>query len=347
MPATQKQIAERLGVHQTLVAKALQGNPRVSPERRALILKTAEEMGYGAQSNIAARTMRLRREGERFSTGTIAVLMGTFLEGLPLPQLPFFRELLEGIHEEVTDRGVHAATYYIPRSGTLPRAITEGGVDGVISLYSLTNEQKLSDVDLKVPFVKMGGATEQWNLRPDDNEGIYQVTRHLLEQGHTEIAYIGDTSEIPFLFSDGERFQGFQRAMSEFRIGVNPDLLVHVVDPAFGCGEQAMKTLLQRDVLFTAAVCLNDASALGAISALREAGVDVPGDVSITGFDGLSGGYGGSETLTTAYFDRHAMGRLAVSMIYDRDPATNSRELIPVRLLARGTTQPLQTVQVG
>jgi len=339
MPPTQKQIADKLGIHQTLVAKALQGNPRVSEERRLLIVKTAEEMGYGAQTNGAARSMRRRREGERLGTGTIAVLMGTFLEGLPLPQLPFFRELLEGIHEEVGRRDSHAATYYIPRDGNLPRAVTEGGVDGVISVYSLTNEEKLATVDLHAPVVRMGGATAAWNLRPRDREGICLVTTHLLDGGHRDIAYIGDTGEVPFLVSDGERFLGFCEAMAGAGVEVQDDLLCHAIDPSYGCGHAAMTRLLTRGVPFTAVVCLNDATAVGAMDAVRETGLRVPEDISVTGFDGLSGGYGGSETLTTVYFDRRAMGRRAVAMLFEADGNQPGQEILPVELLVRGSTR--------
>ena len=110
MAVTQKQIAQQLGISQTQVAHALSGHFSVSAATRQRVVETAEKMGYGAHSNATARQLAAQRYGKKVKIGTVAVLMGDFLEGLPLQQLPFFRDILRGLHEEIEAHDSHIAT---------------------------------------------------------------------------------------------------------------------------------------------------------------------------------------------------------------------------------------------
>jgi LacI family transcriptional regulator len=356
MAVTQKQIAQLLDLSQPQVAQALNGQPGVSATTRQRVLETAESLGYTLKSNNTARQMAALRHGKRIRTGTVAVLMGDFFEGLPLPQLPFFREILQGLHREIELYDGHLATYYIARSGRLPGAILSGGVDGIICLYSATTEWELDKVQVDVPVVRLGGATPKWNLRPNDYQGMYDVTRHLLDLGHRRIAFLGDLQRKFAIFSHDERLRGFQDALQDSGVEIDDDLLFNLDDPSSHDGFIAIQEALRRGLEFSALVCLNDLSALGAISAAQQYGLRVPLDLSVTGFDGLQSEPSSAVSLlaspspaielTSVFFDRDLMGRKAVRMIYDAplqetpDSATN-REILPVQLLIKRTTAPV------
>jgi LacI family transcriptional regulator len=346
MAVTQKQIAEQLGLSQPQVAQALNGQSGVSAATRERVLETAKALGYTSGSNERARQLAALRHGKRVRTGTVAVLMGDFFEGLPLPQLPFFREILRGLHREIEMYDSHLATYYISRTGRLPGAILGGGVDGIICLYSATTEWELDKVPVEVPVVRLGGATHNWNLRPDDYRGIYDVTRHLADLGHRRIAFLGDLERKFAIFSHDERLRGFQDAMRDAGLEADDDLLFHLEDPSSHDGFVALQQALRRGLEFSAVVCLNDLSAQGAISAAEEHGLCVPRDLSVTGFDGLEMEPSPSVELTSVFFDRELMGRKAVRMVFgalDRRRAPDDellQELLPVQLQVKNTTAP-------
>jgi LacI family transcriptional regulator len=340
MAVTQKQIAQHLGISQTQVAHALSGHFSVSSDTRQRVVDAAQAMGYGAHSNATARQMAARRHGKQIRMGTVAVLMGDFLEGLPLEQLPFFREILRGLHEEVDNYESHIATYYLSRSGKLPRAVIESGVDGAIVVYSSTIEREIDLVKPEIPIVRIGGATSNWHLRPDDYSGIYHVTQHLIALGHRRIAFLGDLDPRFPNFAHDERLRGYHQALEDAGILCDSQLLFNLSDPSRQAGYETMAAALTDGRDFSAAVCLNDLSAFGAIAAAQEAGIGVPEELSITGFDALPDDGTENIELTSVYFDRQRMGKLAVRRIYDALPQeVKSRELLPVHLTLRGSTQ--------
>ncbi len=297
-------------------------------------------MGYSAHSNSTARQLAARRHGKQLRMGTVAVLMGDFFEGFPLQQLPFFREILHGLHEEVDNYESHTATYYLSRSGKLPRAVLEGGVDGAIVVYSSTIEREIDLVKPEIPVVRIGGATTNWHLRPDDYSGIYQITQHLIALGHRRIAFLGFLEPQFPNFAHDERLRGFQQALGDAGIFCDPELLLNLSDTSRQAGYETMTAALERGRDFSAAVCLNDLAAFGAIAAAEESGISVPEDLSITGFDGLRDDGTENIELTSVYFDRQLMGKLAVRRIYDVLPqGVDSRELLPVHLTLRNSTQ--------
>jgi LacI family transcriptional regulator len=339
MAVTQKQIAQHLSMSQPQVAQALNGHPGVSAATRQRVLDAAKAMGYDVNSNARARQLAAIRHGKPIKTGTVAVLMGDFLEGLPLQQLPFFREILQGLHEEIESHDSHIATYYLSRNSKLPRSILGGAVDGVICLYSSTIEHELNQVKFDVPVIRLGGATEDWHLRPDDFDGIYQITNHLIELGHQHIAFLGDIEQEFCVFAHEERLRGYKQALKDAGLELNEELLFNVNDPSHQDGYDTMKAALEQGLHFTAVVCLNDLTALGAIDAAQDSGLNVPQDLSITGFDGLVWDYPSATQLTSVFFDRRSMGRKAVRRIYDAEPREKTvREIVPTQLNVRKTT---------
>ena len=104
-------------------------------------------------------------------------------------------------------------------------------------------------------------------------------------------------------------------------------------------GEAAMNSLLERREKFSAVVCYHDLFAIGAIKALKAAGLRVPEDVSVVGFDDISIEYGARPPITSVAFDREAMGRRAVQMLCDGETGEAVQEVFPVELVVRGSTR--------
>lgn len=345
MATTQKQIAQHLGLSQALVAQALRGYPGVAETTRQRIVDTAREMGYSTLDNAAARSLIARRHGNKVTIGAIAILMGDFLDGLPLQNMPFFNEILQGIHGEASRRGQDVSIHVL-RPGNLPRIVTSGNIDGAICIYSRTISEDLINQQVQIPAVRLGQYVEgEATICPDDRHGTYEATRHLIRLGHRRIAYLGGWLNWRRDMAQKLRYQGYLDALSEAGMSADPLLTEgELQGPSLSEGQRGALHLLAKSSSFTALVCSNDPVALGAIEAIKSQGLRVPEDISVTGFDGTPIGYGGSSTLTTIYFDRREMGRRAVEMLDEiaSSPTTSKpQHILPVQLLDRDSTAAL------
>jgi LacI family transcriptional regulator len=347
MAVTQKQIAQHLGLSQPIVAQALNGHPAVAEGTRQRVRDAARAMGYGAHSNSAARSLIARRHGGRYKTGTIAVLMGSFFEGLPLHDVPFFKPLLRGIECEAVERELDVS-FCMSSRNQLPRLVVEQGVDGVLSIYSKTMNILLRERQLRLPALCVGDAAPgEWGLLPDNFEGVRLATQHLIDLGHRRIAYLGylntDWPEI----GDGNRLDGYFQALKDSGIAVANELIdTHLEAPTQEAGAAGMERLLARTRNVTALVCYNDTSALGAIRKAQELGLRVPQDMSVVGFDDTSEEYNFEPRLTTIRFDRVKMGRRAVQLLCEAAEETppvaaDQHELLPIELVQRDSTKQL------
>lgn len=340
MPVSQKDIALSLGVDRSSVAHALRGDPRVSEVTRLRVIEEAKRLGYDAHTNAGARSMAAKRYGKRTKTDAIAVLLGDYVDGLPLQDLPFFREILQGIHAEAEANGIEVSMH-VSRQNLLPRSLQSASVDGAIVIYNRSVSAAVRAQPLSVPVVHLGSDTQDWNIRPDDREGTYRLTQHLIGLGHRRIAYIGALNG-----SNEERQRGYHEAMAQAGLEIEPQQIKILDTASIEGGREGWHTFageLEAAGIepYTAVVCINDAAAVGVLEGAHDLGLRVPDDLSITGFDGLRDGYGGCPILTTASFDRQAMGRRAVKMILEtgeQENATLPREILPVRLLERGST---------
>jgi LacI family transcriptional regulator len=357
MSVTQKQIAEYVGFSQPIVGRALKGDTQISAKTRGLIVEAAKELGYGAHSNGAARALRARRGGDTTRTYTIGVIIGDAFEGAPLYMVPFFQPLFKGMEAEAEARGLDV-WFFSLHLHRMPRLLIEGGLDGAISLYNGPAEVLLRQHQLLCPVLLVGdGAVGERVLRPDDQQGIYLATRHLIGLGHQRIAYLGDLVESVPDVAYKNRLEGYLQAIQESGLPVYQELMeTHVGGVEHEAGARGITRILERTRDFTALVCFNDIPALGAMGELKRRGIRLPEDVSVTGFDDVWESYPEEPPLTTVYFDRFEMGRRAVEIICEageakkagvgagREYSLSGHELLPVRLVERASTAPPRTV---
>jgi DNA-binding LacI/PurR family transcriptional regulator len=348
-PVTQGMIARRLGVSQSLVAQALAGGGRMAPVTRDRIRTVAREMGYSAEKNDAARRLIARRFGKRIRRGVFSVLLSEF-EGLPLESMPFFAPVLNGMEAEAATRGIELSLHLWRQE--FPRLIRDGLVDGVIDFGS-TKERiewmrahNLPAVNLGGSFLRASGTEPEVisGLGPDNKRGIWLTTQHLLALGHRRIAYIGQEPNFP---TAQERLAGYRQALAEHNVRFSKSLVEATLKhPGIQDGYLAAQRLLKRGAKFMAVVCYNDTMAMGATTCLQEAGLRVPQDVSVTGFDDVSLKYNFVPSLTSVRFDRFELGQRAVALLCElgEESSPEQDERLRVLLKEQLTAMPVELV---
>jgi LacI family transcriptional regulator len=309
------QVAALAGVSPTTVSHVLSGKRLVAEDTRKTVHEAIRTLGY--RPNHVARSLRTRR------SHMIAVVV-------PDVTNTFYSVLTRGLADTVDGQGY--GTYVCNTDGMLEREATflddmlDRGADGIVlAAVDVASVGALKPADLGVPVVSVGGGLDHPRIDVvtiDDEQGSYEVTRHLLSREVRRVAMVEGPSE-----SGATRIAGFCRAMQEAGRSVDDRLMV-TGDWTRRGGHDAMQRLLDRpapqrpDAVF----CANDLMAIGAIDALREAGLSVPGDVAVAGFDDVDAATIVHPSLTTvlnpAYDIGVNAGRLLVSRLsgdYDGD----------------------------
>jgi len=344
-PVTQKQIAEHLGLSQSLVAEALGGHPKISAATREKVEQGARALGYNPNDNRAARNLVARRHGRAVRQDIIAVVTPEVdWKGAHLSRTPFFMPYVAGVQSEAARRGIDVFNCS-PHQGKLPRLLSQGGVDGIIVLGGGSRNCAALDT-LELPRVELGDFTEgRYSLTWDETTGAKQAAEHLLALGHRNVAYIG--LEL-WVANSRDRRDAFAAAVARagghlFTSAVGGEYC----SPDQATGREGAEKLLGSGAHFTAVFCYNDLMAMGAIRCFEERGFKVPRDVSVVGFDDVSLFYGFTPGITSIGFDRLAMGEQAVTRLLEAvdagelAPWGTSWEVFPTQVVERDSTAPL------
>ncbi|HEX5565892.1 MAG TPA: LacI family DNA-binding transcriptional regulator [Streptomyces sp.] len=328
-PPTIRSVAEHAGVSKSLVSLVLRGSPQVRPEKRRAVLRAMEELGY--RPNAAARSLSERR------TRTVGVLLNDLRN-------PWFVELLDGLTTLLRADGLHV----LLADGHLSRRIGEGltrtfvdlGVDGIVAVGTLPEPSALAEVAGRTPTV-VAGAREPALPRVDvaagdDGLGARLATEHLIGLGHRSIAHIAGHGLAGEL-----RRRGFEAAMREH--GLADTAAVESSDATEEGGYRATVRLLSGPARPTAIFAYNDMACVGALSAAEEMGLEVPGDLSLVGYDNTYLARLRHLWLTTVDNAGHDVGHRAARCLLDRiaDPDRPAAvHLATPALRIRGTTAP-------
>ena len=337
MSITLKQIAADVGVSQPLVTYALNNKPGVSEATRLKILAAAERLGYEKGANPEAQIMAAKRHGRVVATGIIALLYAPRDE-ITLMSTPFYRDLLHGVEFETEQRRLDLLITPL-RGNDLPRIVRQGRVDGLI-FVSANDEVCQVASKVKLPVAMLSTHSQLlYNLLPDNEQGTYQATKYLLENGHRNIAYLGMESTataLSYNVQAVERYAGYKRALTEFGLVPDANLFYETANCLEKFGARGVQQLLAQTnwrrshaLGFTALVCHNDLVAMGAIHKLQELGLRVPDDLSVVGFDDVSTLYNFQPALTSVTFSRFEMGRRAVTWVCDEFAALTTQPKSP------------------
>jgi DNA-binding LacI/PurR family transcriptional regulator len=273
MSVTIKDVARVAGVSHITVSRVLNGHTSVRPETRERVMKIADEMKYVPNYN--ARSLVLDK------SNIIGLFFSTLKTGT---STEFFYQAVIGANSIIKDK------YSVVIKGideyqdlTL---IKRRNFDGILVMSQRKEDDEFIShvLEEKIPIVVMNRETrnkEVVTILLDDCQGAYEATRYLLQAGHTRIAIIEGAKDFESSFA---RKQGYIKAMKEAGCPILQQYMLQG-DYGFESGYDRMQELLCALERPTAVFCFNDNMALGAIKAAHKAGVNVPEDISISGFD--------------------------------------------------------------
>ncbi len=329
------EVARRAGVSVGTVSNVLRGAERLHhPDTVARVMEAIRELNY--RPSRVARSLVTRR------TRTIGVVIEP--QHGRLTTNPYLVGVLDGALEYMTEQSYQIKIITLTRMDKeyMLEQVQDYSTDGIM-LVAPRFDSPLIEwlVENGVPAVAVGTWLPHIPCVEVDNEtGAYEGVRYLVSLGHRRIGMIAgplhQTSAI-------QRERGYHRALEEAGIRFEPHWLYRG-DYSFASGKEGAIALLDRDPSLTAMVCGNDVVALGALQALQAAGVRVPEQVSLLGFDNLQEGTLVTPQLTTLHHPRHEIGYLAAQMLLERlkhpDVPVLSR-ILPTYLVVRNSVAQL------
>ncbi|MXP62322.1 LacI family DNA-binding transcriptional regulator [Roseomonas sp. M0104] len=323
---TARALARRLGVSQSMVSRAFSPGASIAPEMRARVLRAAEELGY--RPNVIAAALSRRR------SSIVAIVMAELTN-------PFYPAVLERLTAALQAAGLQSLLFTVPpgqpADSCLP-LLRQYHVDAVVitsaSLTSAGAAEWLGDGRAAVLFNRTAaGPTPLDSIACDNLAGGRAAAEALLAQGRKQLAFVAGRADTS---TSQDRERGFRAMLAER--GLPPPLRVEAGDFSYESGHRAARSLAGRaDGIFFA----NDILALGGLDALRhDAGLRVPEDVAVIGFDDIPMGAWPAYRLTTLRQPVPAMVARTVELLQARlggtaGPPTGER--LPAELVRRGS----------
>ncbi|MXO90871.1 LacI family DNA-binding transcriptional regulator [Altererythrobacter aquaemixtae] len=328
-------MAERAGVSQSTVSRALAGSTAITVATRDRVLAAAKELDY----MVDTRAARLRKG----STGTLAVVVICRPGEMASDINPFYFSLLGSVCAAASKQDIETiVSFQSKEEEFFGRYEDRGQADGLIVIGTTSNHaawehfRALSD-DHATAFWGSPYEDLDW-IRSDNYEGGILATRRLIDAGCRDIVHIGATGSPQLQFH--ERYEGFLAAMDE--AGLEPHFVE--IDGALdrdAQGRKAVSDLLDRKQPFDGIFAVCDSIALGALNELRNRNVDVPSQCSLIGFDGIMAGNHTRPPLSTIEPDFDVAGAMLVQTVLEKQDEANIKRRVPVRLLDRGSARSL------
>ncbi len=335
MPLSIKDVARLARVSHSTVSRALANSQAVNRLTAERIRRIAKDAGY--RPNTIGRSLATSR------TRTIGFVVTTVAD-------PFVAEVAAGIEDVARQRGY---AVFLANSNADPdrevavvRSFQERRVDGVIVMASRVGGlymPLLAELDVPIMLVDNqhpGGFAHSISI--DDRGGARLMTSHLAALGHKRIAYVGDRNGMQ---SDADRMSGYADALQSSGIELDA-AYVALGNGAPAGGLEAMQSLLALKQRPTAVFCYNDMTAIGALRALHKAGVRVPAEMSVAGFDDLAIASFLQPPLTTVRQPKAEMGRQAAAILFEllEGKQLEARITVPGELIVRESTAPLGSI---
>lgn len=347
---TVKDVARRASVSIGTVSRVFHNYSNVGDPIRERVLQAADELGYkrtiGGTDSPPDQSRQLKE---------IAFMYATAVDDpRTLTSNPFWSYILLGVQREAKRASIRV-TYtteydFSQTSADLATQIQKMKLDGILLVGPAEREHILALKRLQIPLVLVdnylpGSLID--SVACNNFEGARQATNFLIEQGHSQIAFIGGPlleapRPINKIYTLERRSAGYRTALLEAGLTVDYRLYEACqLNPASGA--EACQRLLQRDLPFTAIFCANDEIAIGVMKALKDAGKSVPEDVSVIGFDDITLVEHLTPALTTVRVPKEAMGAMAMKCLQARacEPYLPiASTVLEVELIVRETVTP-------
>jgi LacI family transcriptional regulator len=329
---TLRTLATHLGLSLTTVSVVVSDSPAaqaIPQATRKRILAAASELHY--RPNYFARSLRKK------SSMSVGVLVSEMSEG-------YFTLVMNGVEEYLVAAKYSyllAAHYWKPELiEEYPQMLLERSVDGLLLVNTPTPAR------VHVPIVSISGhqsVAGATNIQLNHKLAARLALKHLADLGHRRVAFMKGQEQT---VDSDPRWEEIMEAARAYRMELHPELMIRLTEnswsPALGYGP--VKALLSRTKDFTALFAFNDIAAFGAIRALHEAGLRVPHDVSVIGFDDVLSAPYGIPSLTTIRQPLRDMGKMGAECLLhriDHPNASYSRQVIvQPELVVRESTGP-------
>ncbi|MGK3951260.1 LacI family DNA-binding transcriptional regulator [Microbacterium sp. I2] len=330
---TLKDVAARVGVSAKTVSNVVNGTGWVTEELATRVREALVELGY--RPNAAARQLRSGRSG---------------MIALALPELsqPYFAELASELVRAAQERSITVLINQTDGRADAERRISDG-IDAPVMDGLILSPLALSARDLEgrldsTPLVLLGehiGDGVFPHVTVDNTAAAKSAVEHLLSLGRTRIAAVGAQHSGPNETSQ-LRLAGYRSALEEAGIEVDERLIFSVDEFHRGDGARAAELILESGVRPDAVFAFNDLLALGAMHVLVTAGVHVPDDVAVIGFDDIEEARYSTPALSSVSPDTAALARKAIDLVFEQPPAPGIHTVgftIAHRASTKGPTQ--------
>jgi LacI family transcriptional regulator len=331
---TIKDIAAELNISPSTVSRALADNPLVKPATRKAVKELAEKYNY--QPNFTALSLRSNK------TRTLGII---------IPQLvhEFFALVIRGIEDYAYSNGYNViicSTHEnYEREVIDAKALLTGRVDGLLACISRTtdNYDHFKEFEKRnIPLVFFDCICDEidtFKVVIDDKHAAYVATRHLIEKGAKNIAYVGGPKN---LLINKDRYEGYQKALKEFNIEFDQELVVHCETGNYDDGKKASAQLLgiqKIDGVFAG----TDMLAVAAIKNLKANGRNVPADVKVVGFSNWSISELFEPSISTVNQPGYEMGskaaELLIAQINNPENKNFTTEILQTDLIERESSR--------
>lgn len=314
----QREIAELAGVSVSTVSRVLSNAAGISEPVQQRVLAAAAELGY--QRNAARPAGRLQNVN--------------LLTSLALPSGldPFHADVLSGVELACSHEGLHLSYATVgggaSSEGLVLDRLRQKQVDGLL-LLSIDDPALIESVRaLNAPTVMINVDQRELPIDtflPDNRLGGLLAVRHLIARGHRRILHVTASQRRTIR----RRTEAYQAALAEAGIPYDPQLVLEAPINAEAVYDAVRRYLAQGPVNFTAVFCANDLAAMGLMRAAQEAGLRIPRDMSVVGFDDIAAAAFLSPPLTTVRIKAAELAKLAVRRLIDR---AETPDLTPIRV---------------
>jgi len=336
-------IARESGVSLSTVSLVLNDKPGLSEETRERVLATARSLGY--RSKMPAPTVR---QGIK----TLGLIVKTDNDEPDVPRSNvFYSQVIGGIESACRQNNLNLL-YSTVRVNDLnepveiPNLLLEDSADALLLVGIYVNRDFTKVLEKNnLPLILVDGYSETGqfdSVITSNSDGAAQATRHLLELGHTRVAFLGSTDDgYPSL---KERREGYYKAMHE--AGLQPLFFNCSSRPADMA--ESIRKIFGANTNITALVGVNDYIVINSMKYITQMGISIPQDVSLVGFDDIALSENISPPLTTMRIDKTNMGRMAVNLLLHRVETPDAFRITAVmhtRLIKRASTQAVKPIR--
>jgi LacI family transcriptional regulator len=332
---TIKEIAKQLNMSTTTVSNVIHGkNGEVSEDTKRKVEEFLKKVDY--VPNINARNLA---QNESKIIGLALKARADKYENLIMD--PFVSVLIGGVEETIRNAGYFMMLYISSDTDEIMRHVSTWNVDGLILFGMLDDDGIRVSEKYKKPIVcidtySIEGLKHFTNVGLDDEQGTYDMVKYLISQGHRKIAFLSDNTKGV----DLARLTGYKKALKDAGIKYKSSnfLQIHPREEEIG---ESLNEICNRASEFTAIMCVSDLYAVTLISALTDRGINVPGDISIVGFDDNMLGQLHRPALTTVHQDVKTKGIISADTLLKQlaGHKTPNQIKLPTHLVIRDTVK--------